>query len=150
MKSLGLIALFFALIASWNFSLSGASKGQPDLETHVSLQKSVANSIRAQVQKLHPEVTEIRFHRLWTKKFDEHSSPKKTKKNTIGKNSPQKSHEKIMVVFDYEILIDDQRLSRSSGEVIAVSKRPNEWQIQKPQIKNQQLDFLDGLTISTQ
>ena len=118
------------LCLSW-FYLSQPSWNNAEEQMHGNLQNRFQNLIADFVAKKHPEVTEITFHRVWTK-------------NTSNSNE-------IKIFFNYTLLTEGEAGGELliSGEAL-LQKSPEKeslWVVQNFQVTDSFLDFSEPLLI---
>ena len=126
LTALGFICL---LIFTWFYLSKPSFQIQEEEKTHSFLQTEFQSLLSNFIEKKHPEVTKIKFHRVWTKKT---SQPRE-----------------IKIFFTYSLTTtgDTGGESLLEGSALLKETQSQVWQIQDFRVKNTEIEFSDPLII---
>jgi len=126
-----LTGFIFLLIISW-FYLNQSFFDSEEEQTHSFLQSRFQNLVSDYVDKKYPEITEIIFHKVWTKKT---THP-----------------EEIEIFFSYSLLTKGQAGGDLliDGKALLIQVSTNFWKVQNFQVTESAVDFSEPMLIKAE
>ena len=128
---LPLVGFIFVLYISW-FFLSQKRLNEEEY-LHGLLQERFQSLISNLVVSKHPEIDEIVFHKVWTKKLD--------------------TPHKVQILFRYSLILEGDKGGNSEIEGDAIleksSKQNNTWIVKNFQVTDNVLGFSEPLIIKS-
>ena len=123
------LILIFLLVFTWFYLYKPSFQIQEEEKIHSFLQMEFQNLLSNLIEKQHPEITAINFHKVWTKK-------------TAQSNE-------IKIFFSYSLTTEGEigGTAMLSGSALLKKVQNQVWQIQNFKAQNTEIEFSDPLLI---
>ena len=128
-SAITVIGFIFLLTVTWFYLSKPSFQTQQTEKTHSLLQIEFQNILSNFIEKNHPEVTEINFHKVWTKTTTNPSE--------------------VDIFFSYSLMTEGETGGSTSLKGSALLKEvENEiWQVQNFKVENTELKFSNPMLI---
>ncbi|MCZ0933397.1 MAG: hypothetical protein OXJ52_09650 [Oligoflexia bacterium] len=123
------LAFILLLVFTWFYLSKPSFQIQEEEKIHSFLQTEFQNLLSGFIEKQHPEVKEISFHKVWTKKTAKPSE--------------------IKIFFSYSLTTEGETGGEAllAGSALLKKIQNQVWQIQNFRVKNKEIEFSDPLLI---
>ena len=124
-----IVVFVFFLLFTWLYLSKPSVQIQEEEKVHSFLQTEFQNLLSNFIETQHPEVTEISFQKVWTKKTALPSE--------------------IKIFFNYSLTIDGEAGGETvlTGSALLKEVHKKTWQVRNFKVKNTEVEFSDPLFI---
>ena len=125
------LAFILLLVFTWFYLSKPSLQIQEEEKVHSFLQMEFQNLLSEFIERQHPEVKEINFHKVWTTKTAKPSE--------------------IKIFFSYSLTTGGESGGEAllSGSALLKKIQDQIWQIQNFKVKNKEIEFSDPLLIKS-
>ena len=123
------LTLIFLLVFTWFYLSKPSFQIQEEEKVHSFLQTEFQTLLSRFIENKYPEVTEIQFHKVWTKKTAQPSE--------------------IKIFFSYSLTTEGETGGEAllAGSALLKKIQNQVWQVRNFKVKNTEIEFSDPLFI---